>query len=131
MRLGTLWAETLKPSPVNIKLPGWANSVHKSQSWIQSTISVKQTLHKYYQSRYFNWSTFPAPCRMLIVNITSLPIEHITSPHTIIRDTVNAFKFVDIDIIGRYIWWHIFIGFLISRFATNHEIHDVKWVYHT
>ena len=51
MRLETLWAETLKPSPVNIKLPGWANSAHKSQSWIQSTISVKQTLHKHLKIR--------------------------------------------------------------------------------
>jgi hypothetical protein len=44
------------------------------------------------------------PDRILIVNITSLLIEHKTTPDLMISDTANSFQFKDVNFIGRYIW---------------------------
>jgi len=56
---------------------------------VKQTFKTYWTQNKYYQSRYFNWSASPVPYKMLIVNLTSLQIEHKTIPVKMISDTVN------------------------------------------
>jgi hypothetical protein len=80
------------------------NTKHNTSETDIKKIFKDRTQNKYYQSRYFNRSATRTPCRMLIVNMAFLQIEHKTTPDLMISDTVNSFQLKDVNFIGRYIW---------------------------